>query len=422
MIILHPFWLSGTVFPVFIILSFILIVTRFQPINESYIILLLIAILTVRTFVFAAEGGSGMRYLASMYNNINLFIGFAFYTLGKISVSILENNKQQAKIISYRINLLMLLIFLWYLSLYISYIFGVVSDIHFNVPYLADVFSGMPTAIKSMFSISILGSNWFLGGFFPRVNFLGNFTVEGAYVSVSLCFFAIFIDRYSGRRRDINILSLSTILVVLMATISRALILSVLIASVFSLIWFTSTKSKGMSLLRLYLLIISLIPLVLILLNLDTIISYVLESRKGSTETRFYLYELGIRYVWEQNPIFGLGNKPMLEGLKYPIGSHSTIISMFTKGGFLAVFCFVLFIAIAIRPWLFVFSRGFGCFGENSSSELWSTKVLFIFFIMTLGYMATTDIDAAPLSSAISLFGLGLTKSWIWHLRNRATA
>ena len=58
--------------------------------------------------------------------------------------------------------------------------------------------------------------------------------------------------------------------------------------------------------------------------------------REYSSESRFANYARAFNETVSTNPVLGLGIKPREEGNHIPIGSHSTVVSSFTKGGTLA--------------------------------------------------------------------------------------
>lgn len=61
------------------------------------------------------------------------------------------------------------------------------------------------------------------------------------------------------------------------------------------------------------------------------------EARPGSSATRFSSYQLALEMTWKENPLTGLGVKPLDPAFGIPIGSHSSIVSAFTKGGVLGL-------------------------------------------------------------------------------------
>ena len=63
-------------------------------------------------------------------------------------------------------------------------------------------------------------------------------------------------------------------------------------------------------------------------------------NRAASSLTRMKSYALGIQATLENSPLIGLGRLPKDETvLEIPIGSHSSWVSLFTRGGFTALFC-----------------------------------------------------------------------------------
>jgi len=61
------------------------------------------------------------------------------------------------------------------------------------------------------------------------------------------------------------------------------------------------------------------------------------QYRSYSTESRFENYDRAIAQTLATNPLLGLGIKPREEDLHIAVGSHSTFVSTFTKGGALTL-------------------------------------------------------------------------------------
>ena len=81
----------------------------------------------------------------------------------------------------------------------------------------------------------------------------------------------------------------------------------------------------------------------------DVLVHELGAMRNGSTGSRMLSYQLALQMTLEHNPITGLGYKPRIpELLHIPIGSHSSIISMFTKGGSVALLMLALIYASLI--------------------------------------------------------------------------
>jgi hypothetical protein len=108
-----------------------------------------------------------------------------------------------------------------------------------------------------------------------------------------------------------------------------------------------------------------------------------------------------------------LGVKPLQEPdhLKIPVGSHSTPISIFTKGGFLSLCIFFLFTVMiflkALRStWLL--DRGHG--SRQSRARLTTTLQI---VVLTLFWLTTKDIDAPAYGCFMAFFSIGLFAGFV---------
>ena len=77
-------------------------------------------------------------------------------------------------------------------------------------------------------------------------------------------------------------------------------------------------------------------------------LSDAVQYREYSSESRFRNYMRAFNDTLIESPVFGLGVKPREEGNHIAIGSHSTIVSSFTKGG--AIGFSLVFAYLALIP------------------------------------------------------------------------
>jgi len=155
----------------------------------------------------------------------------------------------------------------------------------------------------------------------------------------------------------------------------------------------------------------------------DSVIQESLSSRQGSTNQRFFVYTTAIDMVLNENIVFGLGIKPENPSRpEVPVGSHSTVISCFTKGGAAALLVFAIFYSSLILQWGLAIAR-FGMIVSNPSGEEWQMfKVLFRAAIMFMLWIWTEDMDAAFNASFFSFFLLGVGLGYIQWMHGIATS
>lgn len=82
---------------------------------------------------------------------------------------------------------------------------------------------------------------------------------------------------------------------------------------------------------------------ILLLINRELILNEFIDffnSRSGSNNSRFTIYEESIRYTLDNNALFGIGIKYMLGD--FPYGSHCTYIGIFYKTGLLGILFFIV--------------------------------------------------------------------------------
>lgn len=129
--------------------------------------------------------------------------------------------------------------------------------------------------------------------------------------------------------------------------------------------------------------------------------SIVSDYRVSSNELRLLSYAQGFHQVMENNPLFGLGIKPMDQELAgIPTGSHSTFISALTKGGLVGLLlCMSAFYWIPAHAWLktlLCFKR----FPQTLHAE--RERAFYLLFLQCVlwVWMFTEDVDAPALAAA----------------------
>jgi hypothetical protein len=133
-------------------------------------------------------------------------------------------------------------------------------------------------------------------------------------------------------------------------------------------------------------------------------LSNVEQYRAYSSESRFNNYVRAFNQTLTSNPVFGLGFKPREEDNHIAVGSHSTLVSSFTKGGTLAASLVVayLFFVPAVR-WIAVF----GVAGPDDAVQrrrLQSERrVLLNLQVAIWVWVCFEDIDA-PAAAATLIF------------------
>lgn len=144
------------------------------------------------------------------------------------------------------------------------------------------------------------------------------------------------------------------------------------------------------------------------------------EVRAGSAETRLMSYTLAIERVLDTNIITGLGIKPLHEAMPgIPIGSHSSFVSIFTKGGLLALGIFVswyLYILWRIGSSQLALYGGAEVQGCGSNFELVTLSRIILIHVV---WWITEDLDAPAYQAALGGLVIGLFIAMCGQLRRR---
>lgn len=125
-----------------------------------------------------------------------------------------------------------------------------------------------------------------------------------------------------------------------------------------------------------------------------------LEYRSYSSESRFENYLYAAEQTFRSNAVFGLGVKPREEGNHIAVGSHSTFVSAFTKGGTLGLSLVVAYFVLAPALSWFVVASGLPTATARSKAEL---RILFNLQVALWVWLCFEDIDA-PASAALLIF------------------
>lgn len=132
------------------------------------------------------------------------------------------------------------------------------------------------------------------------------------------------------------------------------------------------------------------------------------EYRGYSTESRFENYERAVDYTILTNPILGLGIKPREEGNHIAVGSHSTFVSSFTKGGALGLAFVVAFLVIVPAFRWFAVAGGLAGPRERTRSEM---RVLFNLQAALWVWICFEDIDAPATASMLIFLSFAVIES-----------
>jgi hypothetical protein len=124
------------------------------------------------------------------------------------------------------------------------------------------------------------------------------------------------------------------------------------------------------------------------------------QYRGYSSESRFENYVYAFEQTLESNPVFGLGIKPREEARHIAVGSHSTFVSSFTKGGALGLSLALGYLVLlpAFRWFPTIVSVG-----QPQRTPRPEMRILFNLQVAIWAWLCFEDIDA-PATAAMHIF------------------
>jgi hypothetical protein len=120
---------------------------------------------------------------------------------------------------------------------------------------------------------------------------------------------------------------------------------------------------------------------------------------------RFVNYERAVRETLEASPIIGKGFKAREEGNHIAIGSHSTLVSAFTKGGIvgLALVALFFFVVPALR-WVGIAAAP----PRTAWPDKADLRILLTLQVTLWSWLCFEDIDAPAMAAMLIFISLGL--------------
>ncbi len=269
----------------------------------------------------------------------------------------------------------------------------------------------LPGILELYAGIHFAEVDWTTAGPVPRIDGFGIYATEGAILLLLLGLLAGIHAIGSGRPWRF-LLSEAAILVGLVVMASRTTLMAYLVSTL--LLGAAFRRWTAIALLVAVPTLLIGVPAVA-LYGGDAINGFVAERnqvRLGSSTLRFLSYFTAIDLVRDHNLLTGLGIKPIDDAVPgIPVGSHSTVISMFTKGGLVALLALG-----AIYTTLLAGIVGAQIGAWRSTARDWSFERRFELVQLSrcvavlLGWWITEDFDA-PASEAV-LAGLVLGLFW----------
>lgn len=246
------------------------------------------------------------------------------------------------------------------------------------------------------------------GDVIPRVVFLAEFPTTSALILLVTYNFYF--------RRNIKRISYKKlffmdflVLMSMLYTQSRVMLLAYLLALVSTYLFLAYRNRKAkLFLYSMFPFIIAIVFFVLLY------VAEVLASfRASSGAARFDSYWLGLKLVYDNNFLFGLGVKPRVETLLgIPIGSHSTFVSSLVKFGIVGlIFSIYIFIIYPVNCMIKILLST----NIDDSAKLFVIRSVPIMLL----WMTFQDVDAYVVAAVLIFSTLGLITKDL-HTANRS--
>lgn len=305
-------WLFGTTL-LWVALVTILACFCWRPMSSTeWAITAVMALLILGWGIGLMNGMPGDRSLGSIFNLVVLFVLLAFVNIGRTIGQDTQRDKIIAKMMGAAfICFCVMMIYMIALRLTLMSVAPEDLSVRSLIVGLAGTLQG---SLNEYTTLDLANIDWTPSGPAWRLFGFGVFSTEGSYLAAVMGLFAIL---HARRRYGLWVVYIleGFVLVALLLTGSRTTLLAYFISlavwsSIYGRYW------KEISVLAFPAMIAG--GALMVVYGFDVaqdFIDNLVESRSGSSGTRFTSYLLAIQMVMEQNPLTGLGYKPRIESL-----------------------------------------------------------------------------------------------------------
>jgi hypothetical protein len=404
-------WLLG--FDFFIYHFLALIILSFRPrvvqIRDHFqlVFLLLILVLLASLIANALLGGDEFIRVVASTNNLSILaLGYVIYgyvrTMESASKTLHSGvlGKAGARVTYAYVlvagALLIWMIFRGSFELRLPTLFGLLAPT-------------LPGLLGEYQQVWLLRYEWFAGFQVPRLFIFAPFATASGLL-VLLAGILAFPFVYARSRIEAFALLLLVGVAVVM-TLTRASMGAYLLATM--VIIGALLRRKWRSLLA-YTLPVT-VPLLAMLVVLVS--GPIMELREGSTQTRLHHYALSVNHVLQSSPVYGVGVKPYTEDEYIPLGSHSSVLSVFVRGGFIGLVLFL--IAFVVVPILWVLRICLAVVRNPwlSASDRSAAGAAIAGYVACFIYMMVGDIDAYPVVTVLVFSAIAFLKQCEVYVR-----
>ncbi|MDB4453444.1 hypothetical protein N9123_00805 [Pseudomonadales bacterium] len=364
---------------------------------------MLSAYLLVNCIIRIAWGGGSFRTVASAYNGILLLSGAMILASSQYYFENAFASNREALIKFSNLNKTIFFIMVSTVILTISYCYAK-GIFELSMPtlfgFLTPDMGG--NLLGSAQSAKFIRTDWAMGEMSPRSTVFAPYPNASVFILVMLGLFSQL--KYENLKNINSTIITCAIFICFFAFSSRTALGGFIMGTFVSMFLFKSVLSKT------FIIFFFVAAAVLGALYLNDISSSLISYRAGSNSLRFLNYEAAITAVFTENLFFGLGIKPMDDSIAgIPLGSHSTFVSIFTKGGLIA-FIPTLFIFV-ILPFS-LFYKLFSFHKNNPEVRgLYGSKIYHLcriqIFMWT--WICFEDIDAVAIVVFLTFLFYGYT-------------
>ncbi len=381
-------WILGADFFVYHLFSLYFIAKYpkvFLPDDARKVSLLMVVIMLGVGLVVSAitMDYEPFRYFAAFNNMSVLFVGYCYYCLVLHFLLNSSNNFYTLWKSVFPISLvyIILSVFLFY------FVLGGSSESIILPTFLGLITPDAPGLLGQYQKAILVSSNWFMGDSHPRLFILAPYATGTAIVGCCAAFISLAYLQRRGVSANIRMVFMLIMFVGVVLTLSRATIAGYILAM--GVIFISAIPF------RLVMVVLPMAPVVFLLAfpYLISIFDASLESRQGSTDTRMFSYLLSFKIVLEENILTGIGVKPRFEHMLIPVGSHSTFVGLFVRGGVLAlVFAIFFFVLSPVYRCLQIYKA------NTMRQDVLSRDGIYIIacYICCALFLIFQDVDAYP--------------------------
>jgi len=391
-------WLLGVDFLMPLLLPAMLLLTfpaahRRFAIQDYVLGLIIVTLITSAYLNGLLISQAPMRFLAALYNAAIWACGLIL--IQQVRAMLQRTGSEHQIILLSAFRAFLILAAIAWGSFVLAYVLG-----RFNLATASVLGLGFGKAIpdsavliKQSVALEFTQADWGLPGVpMPRLVTYAPYPNATAAIAAVLGTLALFYLYQSKRDRWMHVLALEGLIIAtLTITLSRAILAGWLVGMIAANLLFGTAWRRLAGCLGLA---------AAIMLPFVVNIGQFSEYRQYSTESRTENYVLAIEETALTHPCIGLGIKPREEGRHIAVGSHSTFVSAFTKGGILTLSLVVIYLVIIpVLRWITAAAVQSN-YPPRAKAEM---RILLNLQVAIWLWLCFEDIDA-PATAAILIF------------------